>query len=143
MNWSVGDSIVIASSSFYTDESEEVSERRGHVGWLPRARSSTVHHGCCPPQAVIAWIDVDTYYNVSTIGLDRQLQYTHLGIIEPIANGYASNAVIDMRAEVAVLSRNVIFQVSASIVLRKGERLCIFGGQAFTSPSVVLRCAGR
>ncbi|KAG2448780.1 hypothetical protein HYH02_006132 [Chlamydomonas schloesseri] len=83
VNWLPGDEIAIASSSFFTDESET---------------------------AIIVAVDVDDYYNISTIRIDRQLNYTHLGVVEPIAGGAVGGASIDMRAEVAVLSRNVVFQ---------------------------------
>lgn len=41
------------------------------------------------------------------LGLDRPLSYTHLGEVVAGANGMD----VDMRAEVAVLSRNVVLQV--------------------------------
>ncbi|KAG2432951.1 hypothetical protein HXX76_008679 [Chlamydomonas incerta] len=82
VNWVAGDEIAIASSSFFTDESET---------------------------AIIVSVEVDDYYNTSTIRLDRKLNFTHLGVVEQIAGG-AAGASIDMRAEVAVLTRNVVFQ---------------------------------
>ena len=60
-------------------------------------------------QAIIVSVEVDDYYNVSTIRIDRKLNFTHLGVVEEIAGG-AAGASIDMRAEVAVLTRNVVFQ---------------------------------
>lgn len=75
-NWKVGDTIVIASSSFYAWEVDEVTI----TTITPTADGNTV------------------------FGVSPALQYTHLGVIHSQA-GVA--APLDMRAEVAVLNRNI------------------------------------
>ncbi len=77
----VGDRIVIASSSFYGAEVDE---------------------------ATITSITAGV--NSTSITVDTPMAYTHLGQILTdwqVQSGH----VIDMRAEVAVLSRNIVFQV--------------------------------
>lgn len=69
-----GDVIAIASSSFYAADVD---------------------------QATITSVTYDTPANVTTLGLDGPLSYTHLGVI---VAGPDSRSV-DMRAEVAVLNR--------------------------------------
>lgn len=52
-----------------------------------------------------------THTGVTTLSLDRPLAYTHLGERFTGPNGL----VMDMRAEVAVLSRNVVVQVGCGM----------------------------
>ncbi|PNH07881.1 Fibrocystin-L [Tetrabaena socialis] len=101
VNWQAGDTIAIASSSFFTDEAETatiVSVVNGSAG------------------------------NGSTVVLDRRLNFTHLGVVEQLAGGRAGS--IDMRAEVAVLSRNVVFQ--STKYLRRNDRIDVNGGATTT-----------
>ncbi|PNH07097.1 Fibrocystin-L [Tetrabaena socialis] len=84
VNWQAGDTIAIASSSFYTDEAETAT--------------------------IVSVVNSDAG-DACTIVLDRRLNFTHLGVVEQLAGGRAGS--IDMRAEVAVLSRNVVFQGDA------------------------------
>ncbi|KXZ47885.1 hypothetical protein GPECTOR_32g498 [Gonium pectorale] len=83
VNWRPGDVIAIASSSFYTNQSET---------------------------ATIVAANYDPGLDVTMVDLNAKLNFTHLGVIEPIAYGQANGATIDMRAEVAVLTRNVVLQ---------------------------------
>ncbi|KXZ47880.1 hypothetical protein GPECTOR_32g493 [Gonium pectorale] len=83
INWRPGDVIAIASSSFYTNESET---------------------------ATITAAYYEAGLNVTMVDLSAKLNFTHLGVIEPVAYGQANGASIDMRAEVAVLTRNVVLQ---------------------------------
>ena len=49
----------------------------------------------------------------STLSLDRVLIFTHLGVLSPIPGDPLGRSV-DLRAEVAVLTRNVVLQVRAA-----------------------------
>ena len=77
----VGDSLVIASSSFYAEEVDETTIKA--LSYAP---------------------GTDT----TTITLAQPLVYTHLGEVVSVA-GEAK--VLDMRAEVTVLTRNVLVTV--------------------------------
>lgn len=80
LNWEIGDQIVIASSSYdYTEQ-----EVRTIVGITPNADGET-----------------------STLLLDEALIHRHYGQIETYAAGTDQPRSIDLRAEVALLSRNV------------------------------------
>ncbi|EFJ47175.1 hypothetical protein VOLCADRAFT_92352 [Volvox carteri f. nagariensis] len=80
INWQVGDRIVIASSSFLPYEVDE---------------------------STITALDNTTVPSCTVISLDVPLKYTHIGEIhsqEDVARP------LDMRAEVAVLTRNIVLQ---------------------------------
>lgn len=79
VNWSVGDRIVIASSSFYPDHVDEAN---------------------------IVSVSAPGLGGGSVLVLDAPLRYTHLGERFTGPDG----RVVDMRAEVGVLSRNVVVQ---------------------------------
>lgn len=78
VNWEVGDRLVVASSSYNAEDVDE---------------------------ADITGISVTTEGN-TRIALSNPLRYTHLGLILPV-EGADPRHVMDMRAEVAVLTRNV------------------------------------
>ena len=78
----MGDRIVIASSSFYAEEVDETT---------------------------IAAVSFSGSTNTTTITVTDALQFTHLGEVVSVAG---ESKVLDMRAEVAVLTRNVIITVS-------------------------------
>ncbi|GIL53440.1 hypothetical protein Vafri_9024 [Volvox africanus] len=80
VNWQVGDRIVIASSSFMPWEVDEV---------------------------IITALDNTTVPRCTVISLDTPLKYTHLGEIH---NQDGVPMPLDMRAEVAVLTRNIVLQ---------------------------------
>ncbi|MEO1524698.1 MAG: G8 domain-containing protein [Planctomycetota bacterium] len=81
VNWEVGDQIVVASSSYdYRDEDVRT----------------------------IVDIDRDEVAGTVTLSLDRALDHDHYGQIETY--GSSSDYQIDMRAEVALLSRNIKIQ---------------------------------
>ena len=80
VDWQAGDEIVVASSSFLA---EEVDRR-----------------------TIVA---VTLAGGVSTLELDRPLDFTHLGVVADFGG-----ETVDMRAEVAVLTRNVVVQVRYS-----------------------------
>ena len=75
--------IVIASSSFYAEDVDEVQ-----ISSAPAYNATT---------------------DVTTITLSQPLVYTHLGEIVSVAG---ETKVLDMRAEVTVLTRNVLVTVS-------------------------------
>ncbi|KAG1667228.1 hypothetical protein FOA52_009793 [Chlamydomonas sp. UWO 241] len=83
VNWVVGDKIAIASSSFFAFETDE---------------------------AVIKSVTLNATAKTSTLGLDTALVYTHLGVLMKSFVGDDRGHVLDMRAEVAVLSRNVVLE---------------------------------
>jgi hypothetical protein len=56
-------------------------------------------------EAQIASLAFDAAANTTRIDLDRPTRYTHLGVLTE-----AGGRALDMRAEVAVLSRNVVFE---------------------------------
>ncbi|GFR40478.1 hypothetical protein Agub_g1045 [Astrephomene gubernaculifera] len=80
VNWQIGDKIVIASSSFMPDEVDE---------------------------AAITGLDNATIPGCTIISLDTPMQYTHLGEVHKQAG---APTPLDMRAEVAVLTRNIVLQ---------------------------------
>ncbi|KXZ47884.1 hypothetical protein GPECTOR_32g497 [Gonium pectorale] len=100
VNWRPGDVIAIASSSFYTNESET---------------------------ATITAAFYEAGLNVTMVDLSAKLNFTHLGVIEPVAYGQANGATIDMRAEVAVLTRNVVLQGD------ENSEAFMFGGTVMVS----------
>jgi hypothetical protein len=81
-NWLAGDLVVVASSSYFANETDEA-----------RITAAT-------------W---DAATNVTTLTLDKTLNFTHLGVSIPVA-GDPYGRVVDMRAEVAVLTRNVVIE---------------------------------
>lgn len=83
VNWAVGDAIAIASSSFLAEEVDTVD---------------------------ITSVSVDPSTGTTTLGLSGPLLFTHLGVVMSDLAGDASGKVLDMRAEVAVLTRNVVLQ---------------------------------
>ena len=76
----MGDRLVIASSSFYAEEVDELD-----ISSLSFASG------------------------ITTVGLSRPLLYTHLGEVVSVAG---ETKVLDMRAEVTVITRNVLVTVS-------------------------------
>jgi hypothetical protein len=82
VNWAPGSSIAIASSSYDARE-------------VDTAVISAVTH--LPD-------------GTSRLQLDRQLAYTHLGVLRSYA-GDPGRHVLAMQAEVAVLDRNIVIQV--------------------------------
>jgi hypothetical protein len=60
-------------------------------------------------EAVVAAIEPLPSGNTRLV-LDRALRYTHLGVVLAVEG---EERVVDMRAEVAVLTRNVVVQASA------------------------------
>ncbi|KAG1658049.1 hypothetical protein FOA52_004208 [Chlamydomonas sp. UWO 241] len=85
VNWVVGDLIAVASSSFDGSETDE---------------------------AVVTSVTIGT--SSSTLTLDRPLNFTHLGVRVTGIPGDDRGHVLDMRAEVAVLSRNVKLEGDSS-----------------------------
>ncbi|KAJ9512732.1 hypothetical protein QJQ45_019041, partial [Haematococcus lacustris] len=83
VNWVPGDAIAVASSSFYATHTDE---------------------------AVITLVSYDPSTNTSLLKLDTAMRYTHLGVIVPPTPGDPYNRTIDMRAEVAVLSRRIVIE---------------------------------
>ena len=55
----------------------------------------------------------DPTAGTATLALDRPLNYTHLGVRNTVA-GDGRGHVVDMRAEVAVLSRSVVVEGDAT-----------------------------
>ncbi|PNH08720.1 Fibrocystin-L, partial [Tetrabaena socialis] len=104
LNWKVGDRIVVASSSFLADEVDE-------------AALTSIANTSTP--------------GVVRLGLDRALSYTHLGEVLTAApppwaqgqQGQRPSQPLDMRAVVAVLSRNVVVQGD------EASAAGMFGGQ--------------
>eukprot|EP00798_Chlamydomonas_sp_ICE-L_P018972 gene18972-25548_t len=88
VNWIPGDCIVLSSSSFFA---QEVDER------------------------TIVTATYNNASNTSSITLDMALDYTHLGD-EFTIPGDSRGHVVDMRAEVAVLTRNVVLQGDPSSI---------------------------
>lgn len=78
-----GDRIVIASSSVYATDVDE---------------------------ATVIAITTDAVAGTSTLTLDAALKYTHLGVVLSNFPGDDRGHVLDMRAEVAVLSRSVVVE---------------------------------
>lgn len=104
----VGDRIVIASSSFYAEEVDE---------------------------ATIVAIDGASVPGVTRLTLDAPLRFTHLGEVVTVP-GEAK--VLDMRAEVAVLTRNVL------ITGDYDSARYMYGGQVLVnSPSYMARAVLR
>jgi hypothetical protein len=60
-------------------------------------------------ERIITAITTNSTANTTTITVDSALTYTHLGVVVPIA-GDSLGRVMDMRAEVACLTRNVILE---------------------------------
>ena len=83
VNWIPGDKIVIASSSFFAEDVDEASVTQVTVN----ANGSTM------------------------LSLDTPLLFTHLGVMMHVS-GDPGNHTLDLRAEVGVLTRNVVFEVS-------------------------------
>eukprot|EP00798_Chlamydomonas_sp_ICE-L_P008885 gene8886-3764_t len=81
-NWAVGDAIAISSSSFFAQEVDE---------------------------ATITAISYDAGTDTTKITVNKPMVYTHLGVTMTIA-GDDRQHQLDMRAEVAVLTRNVVVE---------------------------------
>ncbi|KXZ49223.1 hypothetical protein GPECTOR_22g814 [Gonium pectorale] len=100
VNWQVGDRIVIASSSFFANEVSEAS---------------------------ITAVDTSSTPGCSVLSLDTPTKYVHLGEIHS-QPGVATP--LDMRAEVAVLTRNILLTGDSS------SAVSMFGAQVMVnSPS--------
>ena len=82
----VGDRVAIASSSFFAEEVDE---------------------------AVITAVTYQDGNTTTLLNLSAPLQYTHLGEVVSVPG---ESRTLDMRAEVAVLTRNVVITVGASEV---------------------------
>ncbi len=79
--------------------------RHRHCCWHGTSHAATV---ASMPQANIVAVSLDDDGN-TTLTLDAPLQYVHLAVVMTV-DGDPRGHVMDMRAEVAVLSRNVVFQ---------------------------------
>ncbi|KAL6747058.1 hypothetical protein V8C86DRAFT_3034101 [Haematococcus lacustris] len=123
VNWRVGDRLVIASSSLYA---EDIDER------------------------TITAVTLDTASNTSMLTLDAPLTYTHLGEVVTVAGDDRGHR-LDMRAEVAVLDRSIVFEGDpTSLPNQYGAQIKIstpqMGGRpraGFYADSVLLRLTGQ
>lgn len=93
-------------------------------------------------EAVVAAIEPLPSGNTRLV-LDRALRYTHLGVVLAVEG---EERVVDMRAEVAVLTRNVVVQASApaagnAAVAGKGRQSFKSGRAGRGKCCVVLCCA--
>lgn len=102
VNWRVNDQVVITSSSFYHTHVDEAYI--GHIEWDNDAKLTEIKL-------------VDSYGN------PKPLQWTHLGVTSLAGTDNS----FDMRAEVTVLTRNVVIQGD------EGSERDLFGGHIFVS----------